>query len=294
MVRCVLQRYRMSTEWDRSLGSTAPHFGRSFIMPRTSKGPRYYKSKNGWFANFGGERIRLTTGQKKKTEREANERFDAEKEARKVEVAGDRNTVWAVLNAYLRECENRVGNGDMAGGTLRIHRHALSPFNERFGAMLVRDLRPQHITDWLAEMRRPRWHSKLKREIRWENGTCKLAHNVLKTAFIWAIEEAGLISRSPFDRRGRGKKGKRQRRRPSENKVAIWDSEHELLMVQAKRRSKKDFYYLLQFLYRTGARPAELHQAKAREWNEEKQVFVIKASTENHGRFKLAHLGEDR
>ena len=133
-------------------------------MPRTSSGPRYYNTKNGWFANFAGERIRLTTGPKKTTEQEAKDKYDAEKAARKVEVAGDRNTVWAVLNAYLLECENRVKNGEMADSTVTMQKFVLTPFNNKCGTTLVRDLRPQHVTDWLAEMRQPRWNEKLKRK----------------------------------------------------------------------------------------------------------------------------------
>ncbi len=102
-------------------------------MPRTSQGPRHYKSKNGWFANFNGDRVRLTTGPKKKTEQEAKYKYEAEKSARKVEVAGDRNTVWAVLNAYLLECENRVKNGEMAESTLGIQTFVLTPFSEECG-----------------------------------------------------------------------------------------------------------------------------------------------------------------
>src|SRR5262249_23488642 len=107
-------------------------------------------------------------------------------------------------------------------------------------------------------------------------------------------EEAGLISQNPFDKKGRGKKKKRTRRRPSQNKVAIRDDEHELLLRHAEKRTNKGFYHLLLFLYRTGARPAEVYLAKAPEWNEERQGVVIKAAPENRGRFKLWHLGEDR
>jgi integrase len=267
---------------------------RSFSMPRTSTGPRYYASKSGWFANFGGERIRLTTGPKKQTEQEAEEKYEAERAARKVEVAGDRNTVWAVLNAYLRECENRVKNEEMALNTLKMHRHVLLPFNEKCGSKLVRELRPQHLADWLAEMRQPRWSEKHKRELKWGDATVKLAKDVLRTVFIWAMEDAGLISRNPFDRKGRGKREKRRKRRPVESRVAILDSEHELLLEQAQRRSKKDFFYLLLFLYRTGARPAEMYHAKAVEWEEKKGAFVIKAVPEERGRYKLAYLGADR
>jgi integrase len=263
-------------------------------MPRTSQGPRYYKSKRGWFANFNGERVRLTTGPKKETQEEAKERYEAEMQARKVETQGDRNTVWAVLNAYLADCENRVKNGDMAESTCRMHRHVIVPFNKKHGLTAVRDLRPQHVTDFLAEMRQPRWHEKLKREVVWKDGTVKLARNVLRTAFRWGVEEAGLITKSPFERAGRGQRPKRQRRRPTSSRTAISDAEHDLLFEQAVRRTKKDFANLLLFLRGTGARPAEIYLATAAEWDEAKRAFVVKATPENRGRYKLAHLGEHR
>jgi len=263
-------------------------------MARTSKGPRFYRSKNGWFANFGGERIRLTTGPKKQTEQEAKDKYQAELDARRVEVTGDRSSVWSILNAHISDCENQVKNKEMAENTLIMHRTLIRPFSDRFGTLKVRELRPQHIADWLAEMRQPRWNEKRKQNLAWGDATVRMARNVLKRAFTWAIEEAGLISRGPFDRKGKGKREKRRRRRPVESRVAILDAEHQLLLEQGKRRTKKDFYYLLQFLYRTGARPAEISRATASEWDEEKRAFVIKASPEERGRYKLAYLGEDR
>jgi integrase len=263
-------------------------------MPRTSEGPRYYKSRRAWYANLAGERILLVRGPKKATEEEARDKYQAEVEARRVEVAGDRGTVFGVLNAYLCDRLNRVKNEELSESTYQMHRYVILPFNERCGAMQVRDLRPQHVTDWLAEMRQPRWKEKLKRHVRWRDATVKLARDVLRTAFIWAVEEAGLISRNPIDRKGRGKREKRRRRRPVESRVAILDAEHELLLEQARKRSKKDFYHLLLFFYRTGARPAEMHHARAVEWDERKKAFVIKAAPEARGRYKLAHLGEDR
>jgi integrase len=262
-------------------------------MPRTSEGPRYYKSKRAWFANLGRERILLVRGAKKETEEEAWEKYRAERDARNVEVAGDRNTVWAVVNHYVVDCENRVKTADMAAGTLAIHRLVLTPFAEKCGTILVRDFRPQHLTDFLAEMRQPRWNPKLKRAVAW-GGTAKTARDVVRQVFRWAFEEAGLISRNPLEGRGRGKREKRKRRRPAKSRVAILDQEYNLLLAQARRRSKKDFYLLLQFLYRTGARPAEMYLAKSSEWDEERKAFVIKGVPENRGRFKLAYLGDDR
>jgi site-specific recombinase XerD len=262
-------------------------------MARTSKGPRYYASKGAWYANLNGERVLLARGPKKATEKEAKENYDAEKAARRVELEGDRNTVWAVLNAFLQHRENLVEQGELSQSTLDMDRLAITPFSKRFGAMAVRKLRPQHITEFFAAMRQPRRHATVNMMVRWGDATVKLARNHLRTAFIWASEEAGLITCNPFKRR-HGRKAKRQRRRPAESCVAITPHEHTLLVEQAARRSKKDFLHLMTFLHRTGARPAEMYLAKASEWVEKKKAFRVRAEPESRGRFKLAYLGEDR
>jgi integrase len=265
-------------------------------MPRVSKGPRYYKSKKGWYATLGGETVLLIKGPKRETEKRAKERYEAEVAARKVEVEGDRNTVWAVVNAYLLDLGNRVKNEDASENTLDMHTYVLSAFNTALGATLVRDLRPQHVTEWLASMRQLRWNEALKRETKWGDGTEKLARGALSRAFNWAVEEAGLISASPLKRHAAGKKMKmkRKRRRPSEDRTAITEHEHQLLVEQASRRTHKGFLHLITFMHGTGARPAEMYGATAAEWDETKKLFRIPATPESRGRFKLAHLGEDR
>lgn len=209
-------------------------------------------------------------------------------------MVGDRNTVWAVLNAFLRDCESRVANGELAQNTLEQHRDTvMTPFCRRWGSMTVRDLRPQHVNEWLSKMRQPRWNAKLNRKVKWTDATVSIARKCLKRAFIWATEESGLISKNPLDRVG--KKPRRVRaRRHRGSRTAITEAEHQLLLGQAMKRSHKDFAYLLMLLLGTGARPAEMYLATAEEWDEEKMAFVIKATPENHGRYKLAHLGEDR
>jgi hypothetical protein len=126
-------------------------------MPRTANGPRYFASKQAWYGTFAGDRVLLAKGPKKQTASLAKDRYDAELAARKVEVEGDRNTVWAVVNAYLLDLTNRVKNDDSAAGHLRMQTFVLSAFNEALGRTKVRDLRPQHVVDWLAVMRQPRW-----------------------------------------------------------------------------------------------------------------------------------------
>jgi integrase len=262
-------------------------------MPRQSKEPRYYPTKNGWFMVVNGERIRLTSGPKNETRKLAWERYRAEMGSRLVEEDGDRNYINAVLNSYLNYLQNRVDHGDASQNTFDMHAKFLKTFNEECGALLVRQLRPQHITDWIAKMRQPRWSEVQNRVNKWGDGSARKARDVVSRVFNWAKDEAGIISRSPLDRSGKNK-AKKQRRRPSPSRVALLDAEYDLLMEYALRRKNKDFAHLLTCLYRTGCRPAEMHGARADEWDEEKQAIVIKGIPENRGRFKLWYLGEDR
>lgn len=262
-------------------------------MARTSKGPRYYDSKRAWYCTLNGETILLARGPEKETRDRAQEKYEQEVAARRVEVEGDRSTVWAVLNAYLLDLGNRVRTKEAAPSLLDMHTSFVTSFNEACGKVKVRDLRPQHVTEWLAAMRQERYNAKLKRATSWSAATEKMARDVVNRVFNWAVGEAGLISVHPLKRHPTPK-AKRRKRRPSKNRVAISDHEHALLVEQARRRSAKGFLHLLTFMYQTGARPAEMYGVKADEWDEGKKAFIIKAGPESHGRFKLSHLGEDR
>src|SRR5687768_14758494 len=117
-------------------------------MARTSTGPRYYESKGGWFANIRGARIPLAYGPKEATRKSAQEKYKAEAAASDVEVEGDRNTVWAIVNAYVADLENRVSNLDASPGLLDMQRPILVQFSQACGLRKVRDLRPQHLDEW--------------------------------------------------------------------------------------------------------------------------------------------------
>ena len=112
-------------------------------------------------------------------------------------------------------------------------------------------------------------------------------------AFRWSVDEGGLISVNPLARKGEARK-KGPPIQYKQDKVAITDAEHAAFLAYAGRRQHKDFYYLLEFLYGTGARPAEMSLAKAKEWDEEKKAFVIEPILENQGRYKLLRLGDKR
>ena len=66
------------------------------------------------------------------------------------------------------------------------------------------------------------------------------------------------------------------------------------MLTYADRRSAKSFYHLLRFLNGTGARPAEVHQAKARRIRSGTQAWVIDAIPQERGRYKKAYHGKPR
>jgi hypothetical protein len=51
-------------------------------------------------------------------------------------VDGDRGKVWAILNAYLVDLQNRVHAGDAAERTYQMHHAAIAPFNEKCGELI--------------------------------------------------------------------------------------------------------------------------------------------------------------
>src|ERR1700730_17034448 len=93
-------------------------------MGRKSEGPRFYASKNAYFANIKGERVRLCDGPKNKNNDEiAQDKYDKLIQVRSVETDGDRAKVGAILQAYLDEAKTR-----MAPSTFKMKRDCIQDF----------------------------------------------------------------------------------------------------------------------------------------------------------------------
>jgi integrase len=264
-------------------------------MSRISEGPRYYRSKGAWFANINHQRVKLVAGPKKATEAVAKDNYRKLAQLRAAEVEGDRAPVRAILNAYIGHATARSQPAPLSGNSLKILNYAVTCFcdYDEIGEKPVGDLRRRHFDEWVNARRQPWSHPKQKRTYRgWNDNTVRMILAQLHTAFVWAANEGDLISVNPMARRS--KRSWYLTTNTKERRLAITDPEHTALLEIARRRKHKDFYVLLQLLYATGARPAELHGAKAEEWSDTLQAFVIQPTKENRGRFKLARHGKKR
>ncbi len=268
-------------------------------MPRRSKGPRYYASKNAWYANIRGEAVKLievpekaTKQEKKEAEEEAQRRYDKLAQARAAEVEGDRSETWAILNAYLANARTRSVPPPLAPNTYRIHDKAIQDFcgfeyepGKTCGKLLVRDLKMNHIQAWVAARKEGRYFEAMKTMVKWCDSYADLQLRALRTGFKWAVNEGDLISESPFARRG--KRVRLGTADMSLKRLAVSEQEFAALVAQADRRKNGSVAALLRILYNTGARPAEVYMATAEEWDPTRQAIVIDtADPRNIGRLK--------
>jgi len=269
-------------------------------MPRRSKGAVYYASKNAWFANIKGEAVKLvevpkgaTKKERKEAEQEAVRRYNTLAQARAAEVEGDKSETWAILNAYLKDASTRSVKSPLAPNTYRIHDRAIQDFcafeyepGKTCGKLPIRDLKMNHIQKWIAARKEGRYCEAMKTVTKWCDTQADLQLRVLRTAFKWAANEGDLISESPFARKGK-KKVQFESPDLTLKRLAVSDEEYAALLAQANRRKHGGFAALLQILYATGARPAEVYLAIAEEWNPTKQAIVIDpADPRNIGRLK--------
>src|SRR5262249_38634711 len=120
---------------------------------------------------------------------------------------------------------------------------------------------------------------------KWSDNYADLRLRILRTAFKWAAHEGELVSESVFARRG--KKARLGGADLTLKRLAITEGEHEALRAQARRRKRGEFGDVLELLYHTGARPAEIYLARADEWDVQLQALVLDPNDlRNVGRLK--------
>ena len=139
-------------------------------MPRVARGPSYFPSKEGYYVNMDGQRHLLAkgpicegcagreaAGQRPKCREcvkvrdAADLRFAELRHLHEAESAEDNSLVFAICNRYLKWVQ--------ANRKVKTYKRALyflTRFCEKYERLKIKELKPIHLTDWLAEMKQPR------------------------------------------------------------------------------------------------------------------------------------------
>ncbi|MCE9561228.1 MAG: tyrosine-type recombinase/integrase [Planctomycetes bacterium] len=219
---------------------------------------RYYKSREAYFTHFEGRQIPLVKGPDDgptgPTYLAALDKFRELMAVSVADVADQGNTVRLIVDLYGQHLER---NGQER--SLKILLDTCTSAVEAFGDCHIGDLKPIHITDWLALKAKPRIDSK-NRTVKWKPTYQGIALRTLVTALNWAKGQ-GLISRHCLENTKavqiRGKK----RSRGQEAYIPPATCKKLMDFVGA---SNQGFADLLRFLYETGCRPSEAYHVEAR------------------------------
>lgn len=245
-------------------------------MPRTAS-IRYFESKNGYFTNYQGTRYRLTTGPDDAPNGPhylaALKRFGEVMQVNVSDTADQGNTVRVVVDLYGQHLER---NGQ--DRTLEIVLATCTSAVAEFGDKTFAQLKPVHVTNWLAQMAKPRDHStKTKtggrsktRSVKWGPTYQNIALRTLVAAFNWAKGQEIISAHCLENPKAVVVRG-RKRSRGAEVYVspAVWKK-----LIERIGATNFAFADLLRFVRGTGCRPAEAYHVEARYYRRAERCIV--------------------
>ena len=326
-------------------------------MGRRATRPRYYSSKQGYYAIHQGKTYCLANGllcdkcrqgekdgvmpkcpQCAAVRYRADLRFAELIHLAEVERAEDSSLLFAICNRYLKWVE--------ANRKKRTYQRAvffLGRFSEECGHLKAKQLKPFHVDDWLAKMAMPRVVETPKgpRPRQWKKSTRRMAIDVVNACLNWAKRKE-LITRNPIagavDKPGSVSRTKESlisaedhrrmveslevkyqpryyrskqayhilfRNRPillakgpEDDPATLAAAQARLAELRGREGIWEPFAVLLRLLEHTGARPGELYNATAADWDATLGAFIYQASDEPEKEegftHKTARKGKDR
>jgi integrase len=215
---------------------------------RTRSGPRWYKSRKGYFTVIDG--VQHCLG--KFAEDNATNRALAWAEYNRLEaeaasqVAGDREPVSHLLAKWLAHVEKTQRKK-----SLKTRLFALKPFVAMSGTVAVCDLQPRHVTEFLAT------------KTTWGKSTARIMIAAITAALSWGVEQ-GYITRNPLAKMKRPSAGAR------DVSCVVKEEEYKLMLSQASPPVAD----LVSTLWATGSRPGALLLATASDLHGDQLVIV--------------------
>jgi integrase len=276
-------------------------------MARPQK-PWYRKQTGWWMVEVGDKQVKLIQGPKDEEHRRlAEEKMVELRKLKRLAPQAVNSRTADVVDAYLS-----WSLGNLAEDTHRINRYYLQLFAEHCGQVPARDIKPYHVTAWIAEMQsekrvkeeRARWEA-MRAEVRLKQATGEIkkeakgslarlgsgprawgetsVYNARKIAFRvfnWAKKE-GILTENPLEGMERPKPAPRQRAM----------SEDEFRKMHANAGSSfRDF---LNALYLTGARPKELRDLTWSQVKEDRLILVKHKTAKKVYKPRVIFLGEE-
>lgn len=229
---------------------------------------RYYASKGGYFTHFEGKNIRLADGPddapKGRTYLAALAKFQEMMQVSNADTADQGNTVRVVVDLYGQHLERNGQNR-----SLEIVLQTLTSAVKEFGDKSFTELKPIHVTGWLAKMAKPR-DTKKHKGVKWGPTYQNIALRTLVAAFNWALGQ-GLISGHCLQNSKAVKIRGRKRSRGQEAYIssATWRT-----LIGRVGATNFGFADILRFLHGTGCRPGEAYNVEARYYHKADKCVV--------------------
>lgn len=232
-------------------------------MPRPW--PRTRGQTTTWYVTVQGKQITLGHGTDPVSRRKVQERYVQimadQGRAPKVGRSGSRIAAVEVMARFLSFAEDQVNSSDLSQDTFQNYHRYCSEFARTITLTLAaQDLRPYHVTEWMANRSR-----KLGDSGRFT------AIAAVKRAFSWAAQQ-GLIESSPI--------GSVQKPTVPKREVVI-SQEQASLMLDQCRGGVRDAAFLM---IETGLRPKEIRILRANHVSIESRTINIPWAEHKTGR----------
>jgi integrase len=226
--------------------------------------PWYWKARDAWYVQINGKQIRLHED-KRKAEQEfyrlmaADGRLDARQR--------ESMTVADACEAMCAQVQT------MRASTRRHYSEKLGMFADAFGSRRMSDVTSQEAIRWVCNFTPPPEDSRGRPRRPWGDNSRAMLFGYIKRLFRWA-RDTGLIQINPFARVDSPWKIKARER-------AMEPYEYEAVLRDPA--SSSQFKEILEFIWRTGARPGELAILAARHLDARKRIARLQPTEHKTG-----------
>jgi integrase len=226
---------------------------------------RYFQSRSAYYCQFNGRQHKLAEGPDDSptgpTFLAALEAFTQVMAMGRVETAGAGNTVEVIIESYFQHGRGKDGK-PLDESTITKRLYLLQPFVDEVGDVPVGSLTHFQVWRFLDKQRVPR--KVKKRSYSWGASNIASFFEAANAVFNWAVR-SNLIPKNPLV--GMGRLEARSRSRD----CLVSPEQHKAILQTLRSPAMRNLVIALE---NTGARPSELINATAKDWDDEAKAIV--------------------